>query len=137
MDLYQIWFMGSSRRRNHLCRILLQSAQGSILQEVKIHHLPLYQKEHLVYKKYCFSNVRVHALCMYVHTAQVCGTYIATRWEQTAAATAMKLFTGAVCVNAAVQIISTLLSPMSVINYIEPTTWSYFFNLVIQLRVCL
>jgi len=28
MDLYQIWFRGSSRGRNQLCGILLQSAHG-------------------------------------------------------------------------------------------------------------
>ena len=45
MDLYQIWFRVSSRGRNQLCGILLQSAHHrswvSILWGVKIHHLPL------------------------------------------------------------------------------------------------
>jgi len=33
MDLYQIWFSGSSRGRNQLCGILLQSAHGFRISE--------------------------------------------------------------------------------------------------------
>jgi len=44
MDLYQIWFRGSSRGHNQLCGILWQSAQGLRFCRgggVKICHLPL------------------------------------------------------------------------------------------------